>query len=278
MTAVIAVFSDTHINSTIGLYAPGSGLDDGATIQSSKSQSWLWESVWLPYWKEVAETAKKTRATKVYAVSLGDLVDINTHSHAQLFTENQAVIVAGALDALAPSAKIVDEYIFLRGTEAHCGRSCFLEELVAAMYAKSGHAVLKDEATGAYSHWFLEISFDGVNCVFAHHPGTNSTRPWTQGGGAIRKAAWLTYDYYGQPWQPQIGVFGHVHHNEDSADSHPVRVVFSRPMSFFTAFDHRLGHTAQNPKVGGIIMVAKEGSLWLKKVQHELPKKAPIAR
>ena len=278
MTAVIAVVSDLHVNSTIGLYAPNSYLDDGAHVSHSKSQEWLWNTVWLPYWREVADTAKRVKADKVYCLSLGDLGDINTHSNAQLFTENEAVIVNAMYEALRPSFEVVSEYIVMRGTEAHVGKGCYLEELTANMLAKSGKVVLRDDNTDAYSHWFLEISFDGVNCVFAHHPGTNSMRPWTQGGGATRKAAWLTYDYYGRAWQPQLGIFGHVHHNEDSADNHPVRVVYSRPFSFFTAFDHRLGHTAQAAKVGGIILAAKEGHLWLKKVHHTLPTKAPITR
>jgi len=278
MTAVIAIASDMHVNSTIGLYPPNSFLDDGAGIQQSVSQKWLWEHVWLPYWKEVELIKEKTLASSVYFVCLGDLGDKNIHSPVQLFTMNDAIIVNAMVEALRPSFGIVSEYIFIRGTEAHEGRGCYLLEIAAHMLSNMGKTVLANQETNALSHWFLEISFEGVNCVFSHHPGTNSMRPWTQGGGATRKAAWLTYDYYGCEWQPHLGVFGHTHHNEDSADNHPVRVIFARPMSFFTAYDYRLGHISRGAKVGGIIAVVKESKLWIKKVYHPLPIANPVTR
>jgi len=277
MTAIVAIASDLHVNSTIGLCNPKHALDDGSSISPSASQLWLWNQVWLPFWERVKATAKREKAKKIYLVSLGDLGDINKHSQAQLFTINEGCVVDAMFNALEPSFGIVTEYIVVRGTEAHNGPGCFLEEVTANMLAKAGHKVLRDEATDAYSHWFLEVSFEGVNCVFAHHPGTSSSRPWTQGGGANRKAAWLTYDYYGKEWKPQVGFFGHVHHNEDSLDNHPVRAIYARPMSFYTAYDHRLGHTARGARVGAMLMVAREGQICsLEKVYHSLPTKSPV--
>ena len=66
---MIAVVSDLHCGSTVGLHPPEeTPLDDGGAYTPSKAQGWLW-SHWLAYWKRVMKERKSL------AVRRGEDVD-----------------------------------------------------------------------------------------------------------------------------------------------------------------------------------------------------------
>jgi len=175
VSVVVAVVGDLHIGSTVGLCPRRVALDDGGAYEASKSQRWLWRC-WEDYWRQVAE--RKADGAQVVVVLNGDLCDRNVHSHYQLWTINRATLQAAVLAALAPVLPIADYVVVVRGTEAHTGQSAEMEEWLA----RDIDAV-PDEQAGSASWWYWEATIAGHNLALAHHPGTNSTRPWTQGGG-----------------------------------------------------------------------------------------------
>ena len=269
MTVLLAAVGDTHIGSTVGLCTRRVALDDGGAYEASKSQRWLW-SRWRAYWQRVAEL-KTERGAQVVALMNGDLCDRNRHGHYQLWSINRASVKAAVLDCMQPLLDVADLVVVVRGTEAHTGESAEMEEWLAGDIG-----AVPDEQAGTASWWYWEATLGGYNVVAAHHPGTSSTRPWTQGGGANRRAAMLMAEYYGQRWQPNLGIFGHVHHNEDSFDNHPVRCVYNRAFSLRTAFDHRQGRSTQGVAVGGLIAEIDAGELRnLYKLRYPLPRRKP---
>ncbi len=251
MRVVVAATGDMHIGSTVGLCPRRVELDDGGAYEASKSQRWLW-TCWEDYWAQVAR--RKTDGVQVVALLNGDLCDRNRHGHYQLWTINRATLTRAVVDTLQPLLAIADYVVVVRGTEAHVGESAEMEELIA-------HDVgaVPDEQAGSASWWYWEATIAGHNLAAAHHPGTNSMRPWTLGGGANRAAAIAVDTYYGQHWQPELIVFNHVHHNEDSYDNHPVRVIFNRAFSLRTAYDHRSGRSLQQASIGGLIVTLAPG-------------------
>ena len=267
MRYIIPVVGDTHIGSTVGLCPRRVQLDDGGAYEASKSQRWLLDN-WIDYWGRVA--ALKKKSTQVIAVLNGDLCDRNKHGAYQLWTINRATLKTAVLDVLKPMLDVADYVIVVRGTEAHTGDSAELEEWLA-----DDIGAVKDEQAGTASWWYWEATVGGVNIAAAHHPGTNSTRPWTQGGGANRLAAMAVANYYGQPWQPRLVICSHVHHNEDSFDNHPVRAIFNRAFSLRTAYDHRSGRSLQAASVGGLIVDIKDGVIDVDKPAYKLPQRAP---
>jgi hypothetical protein len=268
VTVLVAVVGDLHIGSTVGLCPRRVALDDGGAYEASKSQRWLW-SCWQDYWEQVK--ALKDEGVKVVAVLNGDLCDRNKHGHYQLFTTNRATLKGAVLDTLKPQLDVADYTIVIRGTEAHTGESAELEEWFA-----DDIGAVRDEQSGSASWWYWEATIEGHKLAMVHHPGTNSMRPWTMGGGANRAAAITTYNYYGQRWQPELVVFSHVHHNEDSLDNHPVRAIFNRAFSLRTAYDHRSGRSLQQAEVGALILALTEGEpIGVTKVQYKTLARKP---
>ena len=259
---------DLHIGSTVGLCPRYTELDDGGTYEASKTQRFLLRS-WLDFWQRVK--ARKKKKTWVVALLNGDIADRNRHSKYQLVTINRAVIQKMMLAVLEPVLEIADVIIVVRGTEAHTGGSGEMEEWFAADIEAAG-----DEEAGTASWWCWEATLDGVNVVAAHHPGTNSGRPWTRGGGANRAAAIVMDNYYSEAWKPQLAIFNHVHHNEDSYDNHPVRAIFNRSFSLKTAYDHRSGRSLQATRIGGLIAEIKDGAIVdIDKPHYKLPRRKP---
>ena len=236
---ILPVFSDCHVNSAVALCPDGPILrDDGQEITPSKSQQFI-NAAWMAYWEEV-EAIKRGTPARVTSICTGDLVDINTHSGFQLIEpNNHDTVMDMGVEVLWPMRAVSDEWIIERGTEAHVGGSGWLENRIA----KEVGAKI-DPSTGLRSWWFAELSVEGVNITATHHPGTNSMRPWTLGGAANRAAAMMQDAYYLSGWKPNLSLFGHVHHNEDSYDNHAVRAIFNRSWAMKNAYDHRNGRGA----------------------------------
>lgn len=248
---IVALFSDTHPNSTVGLLHPdGVVLDDGQEVRPSRAQHWLWRK-WLAYWKFVADLKKKHRA-EVWAVCLGDGTDDNTHSKHGLITVNKATIVDLSVMIWEPILEIASVKFMVRGTESHTGGSGELEELVAKEIGaeKDGHN---------HSWWWLPLEAAGVTFDLAHHPASTSMRPWTKGGGALRVASIMVHEYAESGnLLPQFAFRAHVHHLEDSGLNHPIRVLFLPPWQLCTAYGHRLGFSGRIEPVGGIAVVCRD--------------------
>jgi hypothetical protein len=265
---IIAVTSDGHTNSRVGLWPRQFTLDDGQIVTQSPGQAWLWEQ-WLAYWERVALFKKALPGARVLSVLNGDAVDKNKHSGYQLATENEDDIIDAAVAVCEPMLAVADEIAVVRGTEAHTGGSGWMEEQLAKEIA-----TVKPSDKAA-SWWWFPVMLGGVYLGFSHHPGTNSMVRWTNGNAANRAAAAAIFEYFGETEYPQLITYGHVHHAEDSSDNHPIRAMFLPPFKLSDSYDNR-SRSGRRVTVGGNIYVVSGGKLRVDKVRIQSEREEPV--
>ena len=268
MTTLLAIVGDLHVNSAVALCPEQMTGDEGQTILPSKSQLWIREQ-WAQFWNDVTAAQEHFNAT-VDIIINGDWGDKNKHSQYQLTTLNEDKIIDWMLEVMYKPNKIARRMIVIRGTEAHTGGVGWMENHAA----KEIHAEI-DTNTGLPSWWIFRGTFEGVNVLATHHPGTNSTRPWTIGGGANRAAAMVMDAHYGDDWKPRLAIFGHVHHYEDSGNNHPVRAIFNRSWTLADAYSYRNGYGLTGGSVGGLIIICRNGGYRVIDRHYNLPRANP---
>lgn len=239
-----------HVNSAVGLLPPEARLYDGQAVEVSQSQKWLWEQ-WLDYWHAVETLAARYKANKISAVFNGDWGDMNSHSGFQLLEpENHDVVLDWMQAAVKPATQLCGKHIYVvRGTEAHTGGSGWLENRAAK---EIGAQVCP--LTGLPSFLITRLLIEDVRILTAHHPMTNGRVKWTVGSAENRAAASVALTYYDAPERPDLAVFSHVHHSEDSYDNQPVRVIYTPPWCLVDNFAARIGEGLGVTQVGGLII------------------------
>lgn len=253
---VLAVVSDLHTNSTVGLVPPTVDLDDGGQYKASKDQRWLWRN-WRHFWATAAATAKEHGANLIGVVN-GDSLDGDHHGTPQIITRNPNDQLLIAAAALQPMLDVVDAWIMVRGTEAHVGKSSAFEEHLAA---DCGALEMGDN--GRRSVDYLVLDVNGVRFEIKHHPESGDMRPWTRGNGATRIAEIVTRAYMASGDRPpHVAIRSHRHVFSDSArHTRPVYVVCLPSWQFPTNYVHRLGLGGTTvPTFGGALFVCRDGN------------------
>jgi hypothetical protein len=253
---VVAITSDQHINSTVGLCPPAVTLDDGGTYRASKAQRVVW-SAWIEFWNDIVFPAADEHGAKLYAVFNGDLCDKNVHSGAQLISRDDADVVRMTVDVLTHERANVmeraDAVFVVRGTEAHTGEKAALEELIAADVGAE-----PDKQAGTASWYWLKLEAGGVLFDIAHHPCTSSRRAHTRSGAAERQAAETVMQYVRRNERPpQVVVRSHVHGFAKGGEL--ALGVFTPPWMMAGAFGHRIGKSGAIEPVGGVMFVCRGG-------------------
>jgi len=256
MTVLVVTASDTHANSTLGLCAGTVDLPDGGTYIPSPQQQDLW-TCWLDFWKTIKKLKRKHRA-KVWAVFVGDIIDMNVHSKGELISPYNATTAHEiAFDTLDPALKIVDKTFICRGTTAHVGGQGQLEEKLAKDIEAE-----RDELLNTWSWYHLPLLADGVLFDIAHHPESGSNVEWTQGNAANRIAATIMLQYASSYDEfPQVVVRAHKHRRQISEKTHPVSVVCLPAWTLKSSFVYRIGKAAGLPDIGGAYFVCNDGKL-----------------
>lgn len=259
MTTILAVVSDLHTNSTVGLCPPGVQLDDGGTYRAGKTQRWLWSS-WLNYWTQVTELQVQFQAP-LWIVCNGDAFDGDHHDTYQVITRNPADMLHIAAQVFETLPKW--EHLFIvRGTPAHVGKGASLEETLAADLSATG-----DTATGTASWWHLPLDCDGVLFDIAHH-GTMGSLPWTKANAANKLAALTVFDYAGHGGKlPHVVIRSHRHEYADSGGNFPVLAIQSPAWQLPTEYTRRLAPAALGD-IGGLVFVCHEGRYTWRAIRY----------
>jgi len=270
LDAAIAVgVSDMHTGSTVGLCPPGVELDDGGTYKPSPPQRWLWRN-WVSMWRDYGEMKRHTGLPLVVFIN-GDAGDGDHHDTPQIITRNPATQLRIAARVLEPVLDVADVHFIIRGTEAHVGKSAWIEELIA-------------EDTGAvpctdtmHSWWHLLAEIGGVTFDIKHHPESGSMRPWTKGAEANRMAAILLYQYAASGDRPpDIALRAHKHSFNDSGYNHRTRVFTTPAWQFDTAFVHRIGAGGGiNPK-GSLYFTCRDGDYTFGRMMYQPKRDRPV--
>lgn len=257
MTTILAVVSDLHTNSTVGLCPSGVQLDDGGQYRASKAQRWLM-SCWMNFWTQVTELQAQFQAP-LWVVSNGDAFDGDHHDTYQIITRNHA-------DMLSIAAQVFEtipqwEQLFIvRGTPAHVGKGASLEETLAADLGATG-----DPDAGTASWWHLPLECDGVRFDIAHH-GSMGSLPWTRANAANKLAAVTVFDYAGGQL-PDVVIRSHRHQYADSGGNFPVLAVQSPAWQLPTEYVRKF-QPAALADIGGLVFICHEGQYTWKAIRY----------
>lgn len=255
---VVAVVSDLHCGSTVGLHPPEeTPLDDGGAYTPSKAQGWLW-SHWLAYWKRVREAAK---GAELHVILNGDAVDGDHHGTTQIVSRHPGTQVEILKMCWLPvlEATRIKSFAVVRGTEVHVGPNGSAEESFARWIAARGITVPRDPGTKTHSQWHFKGDYGGV-VVDATHHGRMGGRPWTKLSGVGTLAAQIVMEYAQDRQQPpDLALRSHYHQVTDTHNAFPTRVIQTPAWQLATSFVHRIAPESL-ADVGGVIVSIAGGT------------------
>lgn len=265
---VIAFVSDMHCGSTVALAPPTIDLDDGGHYQSSPSQLWLWQC-WEDYWERVAAVRKAEKADLILVFN-GDMTDGDHHGTTQILSGNptaQAAVVDACM--AVPLALKPDKLFFVRGTEAHVGKSGAFEERIARGLQKDDRPVIGDPATRTASWWHLRMEAGGVRFDVAHHGRTGQREHTRQNAANLYAHDILLAHVKDGETAPHIAIRSHFHKWMDSWDAAKVLRLIGLPAwQLATAYVHRIAPDSL-ADIGGLIVTVKDGEYEAEKVSFK---------
>jgi hypothetical protein len=251
---VLAVTSDHHCGSTVGLCPPEKiGLDDGGFYEPSPVQKWIW-SCWESYWKKVVDQRRRLKA-ELYVVFNGDLFEGDHHQTTQIISSNpepQSYVADRVFGKKSPvSAARPTRLFIVRGTETHVGPGGATEEAFAKIVGAEPDRV--STSRPIWSWWRLQLELNGVLIDFQHH-GRMGQRPWTEGTAVNALAAQIFYEHARKGLRhPDIAVRSHFHRAFDSYTAHKVRVLQTPAWQLKTSYAHKVAPESLSD-VGGVIV------------------------
>lgn len=268
MKKAIIVVSDLHVGSYTGLLpAGGIKLDTGNPMLPSKAQQMLidfWEHFWSVF---VPFSTKGCKKIKV--VINGDAIDGNHHEAVDLIPNIETQRKA-CEEILKPIRERYDQFVMVRGTEAHGGKSDQDTESIA----KNLKAEI-DKETGNYSTYQYWTECEGVLFQFAHHIGTTSSAAYETSAPMRELVAGLVESAQWGQRMPDVFVRSHRHRFI------PVRIPASnnKDISLFItpAWQLRTPHVEKIdrmrlPHIGGLVFICEDGSCQDKRKIYEMPK------
>lgn len=226
--------------------------------------------MWLEFWEDFVPTATKGEDFSV--VINGDAIDGVHHGSKTQISQNfvdQLNICEKALDGYLDKAKAL---YWIRGTEAHVGKSAEMEEILA----KRLEAVPNEE--GQHARYDLWINVGGKLVHILHHIGGTSSQGYES--TAVHKELAESYIEAAR-WghrPPDVIVRSHRHRHFETkistANGHAIAVV-TPGWQGKTPFAWRLaGARLSTPQFGGIVIRVAHGELFVREkvwtVQHSI--------
>lgn len=249
----VVCFSDTHIGCKLGLMHPdGADLDEGTRVMPSPLQLKVW-GMWEEFWGEWVPKATKGEPFSV--VMNGDAIDGVHHGSTTQWSQNLSDQRRHAEEKIFPKVRELCEgrLYWVRGTEAHVGKSATEEEQLA----KAVGAVPSGE-TGHYARWDMWMTVGDGLVHFAHHIGTTSSAAHeTSAVNAELARAFNDAGRWGRR-PPDIIVRSHRHRfceiRLSGTIGYPTAFV-TPAWQLKTPFVHRIpGGSIQEPQVGGCLI------------------------
>ncbi len=237
ITAVplVAVISDTHFGGFTSLSPASVKLDDGGMYYASAVQLKLLDW-WTQFWSEVFE---RSLNRKLIVVHLGDVIDGNVHKRGQGLADI-ALQERIAIDMLKPIRDRADQFLMLRGTEAHVGDQAQSEVRIAAALQANA------------CEWELGLRVGGLLYDLSHH-GRVGGRPWSSAGATQAWEVIADCHMFGLP-VPRFVLRGHRHIIDDSGERVPGTRFISLPAwQLRNAYGHKVASTRRSD-IGGVII------------------------
>lgn len=192
---VLALPSDTHCGSTLGLIPPTPfQLHEGGEYTPSKAQRIIWNQ-WEHNWDIIK---KERKNSDLIIVHDGDIVEGMHHNTTQITSariEEHETIGQSVMDFAMRRSGFGkgDKYFQVAGTEEHAGNGSSSEERVAkdldGVVPVFENSTFDDEGmrNGRYTWDRLLRKTNGVLFDIAHHGGSIGNRAWTTENGLYNK-------------------------------------------------------------------------------------------
>ncbi len=274
--ANIIAISDKHVGCQLALCHPdGAALDNGGIYRPNRFQLAIWE-VWSYFWHEWVPAAVEGEPFDL--VVNGDSLDGVHHdsttqwSHNLADQERHCVKIMQSLRAADGTYPWRNLY-WIRGTEAHAGKSGANEERIA----QAMNAVANEE--GRYSRDELWLSINrgelSLPCHFLHHIGTTGSAQHEASAVNAELTAMFTDAGRWQRHPPAVVVRGHRHREIE------VRVpcLWGQGIGFTTpgwqlktphAF-RIAGARVTSPQIGGsLVRISRTGELYARHCVREI--------
>lgn len=250
--ALLALASDAHTNSTLGLCSPSATLPEGQPVSLTKAQGWLWQC-WGDFLGEVLREFR--RGDRVYGVHVGDGPDMNFRT-CQLMTTDPGGAVSLFVETMRGFRELCEDgWWMVRGTEAHGGKSGNLEEM-AAQQLQATHYPADSKLA---SCWMLKLELAGVKVDLVHH-GPLGRLPWTKTNGLMRVCSEIidAYDEAGEP-HPDLAVQGHNHIWADTGTNRRNLRALSLPCwQLPTSYGWRVS-PRRSTDIGAVLVICEDG-------------------
>jgi len=268
MRKIIAVVSDLHVGSSIGLCASKLDLADGGVYQPSKFQQELYKG-----WIKFIQHVDKLPADKKVLVVNGDLVDGDHHGTVSIVTNNIEVQEEAAIQLLKPAAKNFDAAYVVRGTEAHTQPGAQSDERIA-----KGIGASLDESTGQYSRWQLWLDVDGVVFNVAHHIGTTSSAAYESSAVMREMVAALVEAGQWEQRLPDVLIRSHRHRYIKVAIPSArgeIQAAVTPGWQLKTPFVEKMDRM-RVPNIGGLVCTVEDGKCHIEPKIYPLKKIIPV--
>lgn len=247
----LIIVSDLHVGCQLGLCSPKTPhMDEGGYYHLSRAQEFVW-ACWEEFW---GEWVPKVTHGEPYAVAVnGDTLDGSHHGATHQWTHNLSDQRREAARILRPVVeKCEGRLYFIRGTEAHVGKSASDEEELARFLG-----ALPNE-DGQYARHEMWVRVGRGLAHLAHHVGTSGSMAYES--SALMRELTEAYVEAGR-WDdepPDWVVRSHRHRNAE------VRVLTSKGFAtslttaawqLKTPFAYRVAGARQaRPQIGGTLL------------------------
>lgn len=235
-----AFVSDTHIGSELGVCPPqGVELASGGRYTPGKEQLWLWEGIWVPYWRWIGKLRKQIGADLRVVVS-GDAVD--SHDKGWIISRAPEHIMYLGVEAFRPVIDLQPGAVyFVRGTPSHSGgEASELEEALANRLHAEKLAVVRRGNQWTWPE--LDLEWYGTRVHIVHH-GRVGGKEHTLHSNAAGHAADIANAYRARGYEPDdLWILSHRHVLTDSGQSlvAKTRYVVTPAMQLKTPFGHKV--------------------------------------
>lgn len=255
----IAVLSDLHCGSVVGLWPGKHAIEGGGTYEAAKCQQWLYQC-----WKHAVREIRKCQVV----VLNGDCIQGVNSRDGQLIGATTQTQVDAALDLLGPAIEKAERTYCIRGTEWHDGKAAeSMEQLAQRLGA------VPDPETGQSSRWELFLDVGGPVIHAAHHVGVSSV-PWYEATVPLRDTLLELSElwrFYGRE-APNVRMVVRSHrHRLIHVQAPPdLQVVVTPGWQLKTAFAHKRS-TSMLPQIGWVLVEWDGKDLVVKPRVYSLP-------
>lgn len=207
---ILAVISDTHGNSRLGLLSPQTQLWDenaqGDIVEVNPTLNPIQEQLWDWYLEDKYQIEKLADGDEIVLVHNGDMTHGNKYMSEMVSTRmsDQIPIAAAALRPWL-RLKNVKKAFFVKGTPSHE----FGEGSAPLLVAEVLRNELDVEITVPFH---VEIDIDGFRADMFHHGGHPGTRNWLKGNSLRYYVQSVMDDFLKNRKEPPDAlVSGHFH-------------------------------------------------------------------